>query len=224
MWIKDSIILWRERIIIALNPYQDVTSLVAQTVKCLPTMQETWVGKIPWRRQWHPTPVLLPGKSHGQRSVVGYSPWCHKESDMTERLHYTTYQDLGDSTQLASKKSIIYLNFFFKKRWISSFDAESQMRVKQTQSSDAGMSLCGDMTDVLRGTGPEVQGLLINKNIKELSNSSISHKLNIYHLWFTWRRQWQPTAVFLPGESQGQRSLVGCRLWGRTESDTTEAT
>ena len=39
-----------------------------------------------------------------------------------------------------------------------------------------------------------------------------------------WRMQWQPTAVFLPGESQGQGSLVGYRLWGRTESDTTEAT
>ena len=39
-----------------------------------------------------------------------------------------------------------------------------------------------------------------------------------------WRRQWQPTPVFLPGESQGQRSLVGCHLWGRTKLDTTEAT
>ena len=39
-----------------------------------------------------------------------------------------------------------------------------------------------------------------------------------------WRRQWQPTPVFLPGESQGWRSLVGCGLWGRTELDTTEAT
>ena len=39
-----------------------------------------------------------------------------------------------------------------------------------------------------------------------------------------WRRKWQPTPVFLPGESQGLRSLVGCPLWGRTESDTTEAT
>ena len=39
-----------------------------------------------------------------------------------------------------------------------------------------------------------------------------------------WRRKWQPTPVFLPGESQGQQSLVGCRLWDRTESDTTEAT
>ena len=39
-----------------------------------------------------------------------------------------------------------------------------------------------------------------------------------------WRRKWQPTPVFLPGESQGRGSLVGCRLWGRTELDTTEAT
>ena len=39
-----------------------------------------------------------------------------------------------------------------------------------------------------------------------------------------WRRKWQPMPVFLPGESQGRGSLVGCRLWGRTESDTTEAT
>ena len=39
-----------------------------------------------------------------------------------------------------------------------------------------------------------------------------------------WRRKWQPTPVFLPGESQGRRSLVGCRLWGHTESDTTEVT
>ena len=40
------------------------------------------------RRQWHPTPVLLPGKSHGWRSLVGSSPWGHEESDMTERLHF----------------------------------------------------------------------------------------------------------------------------------------
>ena len=40
--------------------------------------------QIPWRRKWQPTPVLLPGKPHGQRSLVGYSPWGHKESDTTE--------------------------------------------------------------------------------------------------------------------------------------------
>ena len=52
---------------------------------------DPWVGKIPWRRKWQPTPVLLPGKFHGRRSLVGYSPWGHKESDTTERLHFTSY-------------------------------------------------------------------------------------------------------------------------------------
>ena len=41
-----------------------------------------------WRKQWQPTPVLLPGKSHGRRSLVGFSPWSHKESDTTERIHF----------------------------------------------------------------------------------------------------------------------------------------
>ena len=41
-----------------------------------------------WRRQWHPSPVLLPGKSHGRRSLVGCSPWGREESDTTERLHF----------------------------------------------------------------------------------------------------------------------------------------
>ena len=50
-----------------------------------------WIGKVLWRRKWQPTPVFLPGKSHGQRSLVGYSPWCHKESDTTEHAHRTDY-------------------------------------------------------------------------------------------------------------------------------------
>ena len=49
---------------------------------------DPWVGKIPWRRKWQPTPVLLPGESHGGRSRVGYSPWGRKELDMTEWLHF----------------------------------------------------------------------------------------------------------------------------------------
>ena len=46
---------------------------------------DPWVGKMPWRRAWQPTPVFLPGESHGQRSLVGCSPWGHEESDVTER-------------------------------------------------------------------------------------------------------------------------------------------
>ena len=41
-----------------------------------------------WRRKWQPTPVLLPGKSHGRRGLVGYTPWSREESDTTERLHF----------------------------------------------------------------------------------------------------------------------------------------
>ena len=49
-----------------------------------------WVRKVPWRRKWQSTPVLLPGKSLGPKSLVGYSPWEHKESDTTEKLHFTS--------------------------------------------------------------------------------------------------------------------------------------
>ena len=47
---------------------------------------DAWVGKIPCRRAWQPTLVFLPGESHGQRSLVGYSLWGHKEWDMAELL------------------------------------------------------------------------------------------------------------------------------------------
>ena len=65
---------------------------MAQMVKHLPTMQETqvdpWVRKILWRRKWQPTPVPLPGKFHGQRIPVGYSPWGCKEFDTTGQLNW----------------------------------------------------------------------------------------------------------------------------------------
>ena len=49
---------------------------------------DPWVGKVPWRRKWQPTPVFMPGESHGPRSLLGYSPWGRKELDTTERLHF----------------------------------------------------------------------------------------------------------------------------------------
>jgi len=45
---------------------------------------DLWVGKIRYRREWQPIPIFLPGKSQGQRNLVGHSPWGHKESDVTE--------------------------------------------------------------------------------------------------------------------------------------------
>ena len=68
---------------------------LAQRLKRLPAMWETWiqslVGKIPWRRKWQPTLVFLPGESHGQRSLVGYSPKDPKsQTQLSDRacMHY----------------------------------------------------------------------------------------------------------------------------------------
>ena len=65
---------------------------MAQRLKCLPAMQETWVRSLGQEdpRKWQPTPVFLPGESHGWRSLVGYSPRDCKELDKTERLHSLT--------------------------------------------------------------------------------------------------------------------------------------
>ena len=78
-------------------------SLVTQMVKNLSAMWETRVQslgqEIPQRREWLPTPVFLPGESHGQRSLVGYSPRGLKESDMTKRLTFSCFKVLFYSNQ-----------------------------------------------------------------------------------------------------------------------------
>ena len=81
-------------------------ALVAQAVKSLLQCRRPgfspWVGKIPWRREWLPTPVFLSGEFHGQRSLVGYSPCGHKESDTTEHLAHHT-----DTAQYQGKKPVL---------------------------------------------------------------------------------------------------------------------
>ena len=68
--------------------------MIAQMVKNLPAMQETWVRsqgwEDPWEKRTDTTPVFWPGEFHGQRSLVGDSPWGRKESDMTEQLIHNT--------------------------------------------------------------------------------------------------------------------------------------
>ena len=61
-----------------------LSSSSSQHRRCVRHGFDALVGKIPWRRSWQPTPVFLPGESHCQRSLAGYSPWGRKESDTTE--------------------------------------------------------------------------------------------------------------------------------------------
>ena len=70
---------------------------------------DPWVGKIPWRRAWQPTPVFLPGESHGQGSLEGYSPQGHKESDMTEATkHSTAYNKDKDTSFVKLEKQFLF--------------------------------------------------------------------------------------------------------------------
>ena len=64
-----------------------------------------WVGKIPWRRAWQPTPAFLPGGSHGQRSLADYSPLCNKELDTTEHTH--THTSLHVTTPITQRDTVL---------------------------------------------------------------------------------------------------------------------
>ena len=94
-------------------------SLVAQRLKCLPAILETgfgpWVGKMPWRRKCQPTPVFLPRESHRGRSLVGYSPWGLKESNMTERLHFVfiCFTMLPSGRHKLWEQVFVFFFFFF---------------------------------------------------------------------------------------------------------------
>ena len=89
---------------------------------------DSWVGKIPWSRKWQSTPVFLPEKSHGQGGQVGYSPWCHKESDMTEWLSMHTW--------LRLVLSLLCEWWNWGSDWLSNLP-----KVTQQQSWDANTSL-----------------------------------------------------------------------------------
>ena len=84
---------------------------LAQLVKNLPASAgrhkrygfKPWVGKIPWSRKWQPTPLFLSEKFHGRRSLVGYNPWSHKESNTTERLSVRKCARTHTHTQIVER-------------------------------------------------------------------------------------------------------------------------
>ena len=73
-------------------------------------------GSFPWRRKWQPTPVFLPGKSHGWRSLVGYSSWGRKESDTTEQLDSLTHSLLVGTSLRMNRAAVLQLSCTFAGR------------------------------------------------------------------------------------------------------------
>ena len=109
-----------------------------QCRRCNRCWFDPWVGKIPWRRAWHPTPVSLPGKFHGLRSLAGYRPWGRKELDMTDwsDLCLDSYQNMWRNLYLIWFHSslLCILNLFWVFRaWHFQFSS-SNMEIKHLSS------------------------------------------------------------------------------------------
>ena len=157
-----------------------MSSLVAQMVQHLRTMRESRVGKILWRRKWQPTPVLLPGESHGWRGVVVYSPWG----------------------LLSSLKVRIVRT--------------SSLGVKQLMNNWTAMAWAGGVTHNTCFKNLFIIILLLGfpggALIKYPSaNPGDTRDSGSIPRWgkIPWRRKWQPTSIFLPGNFHRQRNLAG---------------
>ena len=101
---------------------------------------DSWVRRIPWRRKWQPTPVFLPGKSQGQRSLVGYSPQGCKEWNTTDWLSTSTEKWTGLHLNLSTEICIYYTRLYGHQLWawqrMSTADAKT---VIQTDLWDTGL-------------------------------------------------------------------------------------
>ena len=140
-----------------------------------------------WRRQWHPTPVLLPGKSHGRRSLVGCSPWGREESDRTEWLHFHfSLLCIGEGNGNP-------LQFFCLENprdggaWWAAVHGVTQSRTRLRWLSSS--SIVQQWWICLQCRKPGDTGLIPGMG-------------------------WQPTPLIMPGKSHGQRSLVGNTVQG----------
>ena len=134
--------------------------------RCRRQKFDPWVGKIPWWGKWQPTPVFLPGESHAQRSLVGYSPWGCKELDITEH-----------ACMLWGKKSTLTFKLLFSTRKSISQKSRQSMLMESIPGvgvarggvfpcleQDECFGICSRrVTDrVLQHTGSEPDGLGLN--------------------------------------------------------------
>ena len=176
---------------------------------------------------------LLPREFHGQRSLAGCSQWAYEESDTTERLiltimnywkmnsSYNIYRQI--STMISPSGEILGT-------------VENRVNPVSTHHLELGVQWQRplEISTHYEGTAPHSSTLAWKIPwMEEPGRLQSMGSWRVRHDWVTslslfifmrWRRKWQPTPVFLPGESQGRGSLVGCSLWGCTESDRTEAT
>ena len=180
---------------------------------------------VSWRRQWHPTPVLLPGKSHGQRGLVGCSPWGREESDTTERLHFhfslscigkgngsplqcscLENPRTGEPGRLQSTGSL-------RVRRLSDFTFTFHFHALEKEMAPHSSVLAWRIPG---------QGSLVGCHLWCSTELDMTEQLHFH--FHAMEKEMATHSSVLAWRIPGRRSLVGCHLWGRTELDTTEAT
>ena len=160
---------------------------------------DPWVEKIPWRRKWQPTPVFLPGNS------MDRGAWQATVHEVTKS---------GNNYACTSQNCL----FIF-----SLLGLELSNNIKGIIGKVAEKAMVPHSSTLAwKIPWAEEPGRLQSMGLLKVGHDWAT-SLSLF-TFLHWKRKWQPTPVFLLGESQGRGSLVGCRLWGRTESDTTEVT
>ena len=210
-----------------------------------------WLGRSPGGGHGNPLQYSCLENPYGQRRLEGYSPWGHKELDRTERLSTaqctTTLSVFSWNIEgRCQKQNDAHLSAGVR----ALLTVRSQRGPSPHLSSLPGSGQCCSpspnhwlwLAGFERGTwGKEGQdrmacvieafegrcGLPWWLSGKELTCQCKRYKRHGFDSWIRkipWRRAWQPSLVFLPGQSHGQRSLAGCSSWGHNNSDTTAVT
>ena len=132
-----------------------------------------------WRRQWHPTPVLLPGKSHGWRSLVGCSPWSREESDTTEQLHFHfSLPCIGEGTGTPLQCSCLENPRDGGAWWAAVYGvAQSQTWLKWLSSSSSMLYICCPCTLY-------VHTCMLYMHVKCICVICVCYMLTFY--WWCW--------------------------------------
>ena len=157
----------------------------------------------PWRREWQPTSAFLPGKSHGWRSLVGYSPWSHKRMG----------QDMATKQQQRGDCGKFWKTWEYRTTWPASWEICMQVRKKQLEldmEQQTGSKSEKEYVKAvychpailtsMQSTSWEMLGWRKHKLESRLPGEISITSDNVVH----WRREWKTTSVFLPWEPHEQ--------------------
>ena len=215
--------------------------------KAMAPHSSTLAWKIPWREE--PGRLQSMGSGQSRTRLKRLSSMTSQELDTTERLHFHfSLSCIGEGNGNPVQCSCLENPRDGGAWWAAVYGvAQSRTRLKRLSSSSSSSLLLLFTSPLLVMIIADPYDITAEKAMaphssthawqipwtEELGRLQSMGSLRVRHDWATslslftflhWSRKWQPTPVFLPGESQGRGSLVGCRLWGHTESNTTEAT